>query len=96
MSEDTRNALNALLYNTSSASHKFMMVLATNRAEVGLVVHARARMTGIDDNVCPVDNDALKSSTGFIQRSEGSFLVGLGCLVCGAPLAFAELRGYSI
>lgn len=34
MSEDTRNALNALLYNTGSASHRLMMVLATNRAEV--------------------------------------------------------------
>lgn len=62
MSEDTRNALNALLYNTSSASHKFMMVLATNRAEVGLVVHANARMAGIDDKVCLVDNDTLNRS----------------------------------
>eukprot|EP00903_Cladosiphon_okamuranus_P008285 g7974.t1 len=34
MSEDTRNALNALLYNTGSASRRLMMVLATNRAEV--------------------------------------------------------------
>ncbi|CAM9102408.1 unnamed protein product [Hapterophycus canaliculatus] len=33
MSEDTRNALNALLYNTGSASRRLMMVLATNRAE---------------------------------------------------------------
>lgn len=36
MSEDTRNALNALLYNTGSASRRLMMVLATNRAEVGV------------------------------------------------------------
>lgn len=35
MSEDTRNALNALLYNTGTASRRLMMVLATNRAEVG-------------------------------------------------------------
>lgn len=34
MSEDTRNALNALLYNTGSASRRLMMVLATNRAEL--------------------------------------------------------------
>lgn len=34
MSEGTRNALNALLYNTGSASRRLMMVLATNRAEV--------------------------------------------------------------
>eukprot|EP00752_Nemacystus_decipiens_P007451 g6660.t1 len=33
MSEDTRNALNALLHNTGSASRRLMMVLATNRAE---------------------------------------------------------------
>ncbi|CAM9405685.1 unnamed protein product [Ectocarpus sp. 6 AP-2014] len=33
MSEGTRNALNALLYNTGSASRRLMMVLATNRAE---------------------------------------------------------------
>ena len=34
MSEDTRNALNALLYHTGSASQSLMMVLSTNRAEV--------------------------------------------------------------
>ncbi|CAM9713523.1 unnamed protein product, partial [Choristocarpus tenellus] len=33
MSEDTRNALNALLFHTGTPSHCFMMVLATNRAE---------------------------------------------------------------
>ncbi|CAM9889849.1 unnamed protein product, partial [Ectocarpus fasciculatus] len=33
MSEGTRNALNALLYNTGSASRRLMMVLATNRAK---------------------------------------------------------------
>jgi ATPase family associated with various cellular activities (AAA) len=33
LSEDTRNALNALLYQTGTASHSFMLVLATNRAE---------------------------------------------------------------
>ncbi|CAN0285935.1 unnamed protein product, partial [Ascophyllum nodosum] len=33
MSEDTRNALNALLYHTGSASQSLMMVLSTNRAE---------------------------------------------------------------
>jgi SpoVK/Ycf46/Vps4 family AAA+-type ATPase len=33
LSEDTRNALNALLYQTGTASHNFMLVLATNRAE---------------------------------------------------------------
>ena len=32
-SEDTRNALNALLYQTGTASQTFMLVLATNRAE---------------------------------------------------------------
>ena len=31
MSEDMRSALNALLYNTGTASRKFMLVLATNR-----------------------------------------------------------------
>lgn len=36
MSEDTRNALNALLYNTGTASHRLMLVLATNRAEVSI------------------------------------------------------------
>lgn len=30
ISEDMRNALNALLYRTGSASHKFMLVLASN------------------------------------------------------------------
>jgi ATPase family AAA domain-containing protein 3A/B len=33
MCEDTRNALNALLHQTGSFSHHFMLVLATNRAE---------------------------------------------------------------
>jgi ATPase family AAA domain-containing protein 3A/B len=32
LSESTRNALNALLYNTGSESRHFMLVLATNRA----------------------------------------------------------------
>jgi ATPase family AAA domain-containing protein 3A/B len=31
MSEDARNALNALLYRTGEASSRFMLVLATNR-----------------------------------------------------------------
>ena len=31
MSENQRNALNALLYRTGEASRNFMMVLATNR-----------------------------------------------------------------
>ena len=31
MSENARNALNALLYNTGGASRDFMLVLATNR-----------------------------------------------------------------
>jgi ATPase family AAA domain-containing protein 3A/B len=33
MSEELRNALNALLYQTGTQSYSFMMVLATNRAE---------------------------------------------------------------
>ena len=33
MSEELRNALNALLYQTGTQSYNFMMVLATNRAE---------------------------------------------------------------
>ena len=30
ISEDMRNSLNALLYRTGSASHNFMLVLASN------------------------------------------------------------------
>lgn len=33
ISEDRRNALNALLYQTGQQSYQFMMVLATNRPQ---------------------------------------------------------------
>tara|TARA_B110000208_G_scaffold42251_1_gene55985 strand:- start:328 stop:2607 length:2280 start_codon:yes stop_codon:yes gene_type:complete len=48
MSEDMRSCLNALLYNTGTASDKFMLVLATNRpGDLDLAVSDR-----VDEQLC--------------------------------------------
>lgn len=65
MSEDTRNALNALLYHTGSASHRLMMVLATNRAEVRMptFVFRVVSISGVT-RACTPFYQALRSSVG--------------------------------